>query len=59
MVYPDGSIGNVERVLAVLDEAGDMKLKMVGDAGLFCKDYEYRCVRVQLVLSLHPSEPPQ
>lgn len=38
----DGSIADVRKLLAKLDEAGDLKLKQVGDHGLYGDEYEYR-----------------
>jgi hypothetical protein len=42
VVNADGTAADVRKLLAHLDEAGDLKLKQVGDPGLYHEDYEYR-----------------
>lgn len=48
----DGSAGSVAAVIEKLDESGDLRLKMHGDLGLYCDDYEYRCVRARACVLL-------
>lgn len=40
----DGSAADVRKLLARMDEDGDLKLKQMGDHGLYGAEYEYRCV---------------
>lgn len=42
VVNADGTAADVRKLLAHIDEAGDMKLKYIGDPGLYCDEYEYR-----------------
>lgn len=44
VVNADGTAADVRRLLARMDEAGDLKLKQVGDHGLYGDEYEYRSV---------------
>ena len=42
VVKADGSIADVRKLLARMDEDGDLKLKQIGDHGLYGEEYEYR-----------------
>ncbi len=43
VVNDDGTAADVRKLLARLDEDGDLKLKQAGDHGLYGEEYEYRC----------------
>ncbi len=42
VVTHTGEAADVRKVLAKLDESGDLRLKQLGDHGLYGDDYEYR-----------------
>ncbi len=43
VVNDDGTAADVRKLLARMDEDGDLKLKQAGDHGLYGPEYEYRC----------------
>ncbi len=48
VVTSDGTAADVRKLLARMDEDGDLRLKQAGDWGLYGEEYEYRWVMRQL-----------